>query len=171
MRFWLEKGVDGFRVRLSIEIARTRLLTTVVQMDCISMLAKPDTWQNSDNPIVRPDLPYQLVKTSLVHRPGVHKYVREMRTALLDHYKTFDGQELMTVGEFGEATQDQVMAYVHEDRKELQMGFDFDLVRLNDKPRYGQVPDGYQLSQFKAILAKWNTGMYGGGWWANYLEK
>ncbi|NBI28761.1 alpha-glucosidase [Chengkuizengella marina] len=59
MRFWLDKGIDGFR------------------MDVINLLAKPKDFSNVENP---DNIQY------LGNNPGIHKYLREMNDKVLKHY-------------------------------------------------------------------------------------
>ncbi|TDY49646.1 oligo-1,6-glucosidase [Alicyclobacillus sacchari] len=59
MKFWLDKGIDGFR------------------MDAINLLAKPALFSDADNPS---DISY------LANNPGIHEYLREMHDRVLKHY-------------------------------------------------------------------------------------
>lgn len=59
MRFWLDKGIDGFR------------------LDAIALLAKPREFADADRP---EDIRY------LTNNPGVHDYLREMNDQVLRHY-------------------------------------------------------------------------------------
>ena len=59
MRFWLDKGVDGFR------------------LDAIALLAKPDTFEDAEDPY---DIRY------LANHPRLHDYLREMHDNVFRHY-------------------------------------------------------------------------------------
>lgn len=59
MRFWLDKGIDGFR------------------MDVINLLAKREDLSDVANPY---DLSY------LANNPGIHDYLQEMHEEVLQHY-------------------------------------------------------------------------------------
>ncbi|KAF0824633.1 alpha-glucosidase [Cytobacillus firmus] len=59
MRFWLDKGIDGFR------------------MDVINLLAKQKDFRDAANPY---DLSY------LGNNPGIHEYLQEMNHEVLKHY-------------------------------------------------------------------------------------
>ncbi|QUE87111.1 glycoside hydrolase family 13 protein [Exiguobacterium alkaliphilum] len=59
MRFWLDKGIDGFR------------------MDVINLLAKQKDLSDVANPY---DLSY------LANNPGIHEYLQEMHEEVLQHY-------------------------------------------------------------------------------------
>lgn len=59
MRFWLDKGIDGFR------------------MDVINLLAKREDFSDAENPY---DISY------LANNPGIHNYLQEMNREVLQHY-------------------------------------------------------------------------------------
>ncbi len=59
MRFWLDKGIDGFR------------------LDAIALLAKPREFADADRP---EDIRY------LTNQDGVHDYLQEMNEQVLRHY-------------------------------------------------------------------------------------
>lgn len=59
MRFWLDKGIDGFR------------------MDVINLLAKKEDFSDAENPN---NISY------LANNPGIHDYLQEMYREVLRHY-------------------------------------------------------------------------------------
>ncbi|MFC4810548.1 glycoside hydrolase family 13 protein [Paenibacillus sp. GCM10023250] len=67
MRFWLDKGIDGFR------------------MDVINLLAKQEGFPDADNPGV---ISY------LGNNPGIHEYLQEMHERVLEHYDVFTVGEI-----------------------------------------------------------------------------
>jgi oligo-1,6-glucosidase len=101
MRFWLDKGIDGFR------------------MDVIPFISKnqsfPDFPENFDG---RKEYVY-------AGGPRLHEYLQEMHREVLSKY------DLMTVGEALGVTLEQTPPFVDERRNELNMIFHFDLVRLD----------------------------------------
>jgi len=101
MRFWLDKGVAGFR------------------MDVIPFISKrPDF----------PDLtPEELKSPQDVYASGphVHDYLQEMRREVLSQY------DVMTVGEAFGVTEQQAPLFVDRRRGELDMIFHFDVVRID----------------------------------------
>ncbi|WP_020559590.1 glycoside hydrolase family 13 protein [Thiofilum flexile] len=101
MRFWLDKGVSGFR------------------MDVIPFISKQQGL---------PDLaPEHLPHPEFVYANGpyVHDYLQEMNREVLAHYDT------MTVGEAFGITFEQAPLFTDARRHELNMIFHFDLVRLD----------------------------------------
>ncbi|MFX3625047.1 MAG: alpha-glucosidase [Ectobacillus sp.] len=67
MRFWLDKGIDGFR------------------MDVINLLAKQEGFPDAKNPY---DISY------LGNNPGIHEYLQEMHDKVLCHYDVFTVGEI-----------------------------------------------------------------------------
>jgi oligo-1,6-glucosidase len=101
MKFWLDKGVDGFR------------------MDVIPFISKDQAFQ---------DYPKNFDgRSEYVHAAGpkLHDYLREMNREVLSKY------DVMTVGEAFGVTLEQTPLLVDEKRNELNMIFHFDVVRLD----------------------------------------
>ena len=101
MKFWLDKGVDGFR------------------MDVIPFISKRTGL---------PDLPPEYLTRSQYYYamgPHLHEYLQEMNREVLSKY------DVMTVGEAFGVTLEQTPTLVDERRNELNMIFNFDAVRLN----------------------------------------
>jgi alpha-glucosidase len=107
MRFWLDKGVDGFRV------------------DVISRLMKdPEFRDEPPNPTwdgVRPFLSLQHIYT--LNLPEVHDLIHQMRL-VLDEY-----DERMMVGEIYLPNADLLRYYGTPDQLECHLPFNFQLIR------------------------------------------
>ncbi|MBO9706813.1 MAG: alpha-glucosidase [Caulobacter sp.] len=101
MRFWLDKGVDGFR------------------MDVIPFISKraglPDLVGEERR---APQFVY-------ADGPRLHEFLAEMRREVLDHYDT------LTVGEAFGVTPAQARDLVDSQRGELDMVINFDVVRMD----------------------------------------
>jgi alpha-glucosidase len=106
LRFWLDRGVDGFRV------------------DVMWMLIKDDQFRdNPVNPASAPDAPasLRLLPVYNTNRPEVHAIVADMR-AILDSY----GDRLL-IGEIY-LPFDQLATYYGQDLKGAQLPFNFHLI-------------------------------------------
>jgi oligo-1,6-glucosidase len=133
MKFWLDKGVDGFR------------------MDVIPFVSK------------RPGLPdippeYQTrPQYFYASGPRLHEYLQEMNREVLSKY------DVMTVGEAFGITLEQTPFLVDERRNELNMIFNFDAVRLGHPGRQWvgwtlpQLKSIYTQQDQKLDVHSWNT--------------
>ena len=137
MRFWLDKGVSGFR------------------MDVIPFISK------------QPGLP-DLPPAALAHPeyvfangPYVHQYLQEMNREVLSHYDT------MTVGEAFGVTPEQAKKFTDPQQHELNMLFNFDLVRLD---RDGWRKTNWTLQQLKATYTKIDNGAGDNCWNTSFLS-
>ncbi len=101
MKFWLDKGIDGFR------------------MDVIPFISKDQSF--SDYPKGYDGRPEYVYASG----PKLHDYLQEMNREVLSQY------DVMTVGEAFGVTLEQSPSLVDERRNELNMIFHFDVVRLD----------------------------------------
>jgi alpha-glucosidase len=109
MRFWLDKGVDGFRV------------------DVMWHLMKDEHFRdNPENPDYRPDMPdyHRLVPAYSVDQPEVHDVVAQMRQ-VVDEY----GDRLL-IGEIYLPIAQLVTYYGRGDRPGAHLPFNFQLITL-----------------------------------------
>jgi oligo-1,6-glucosidase len=101
MKFWLDKGVDGFR------------------MDVIPFISKDQSFPDYSQEFKsHPEYFY-------ASGPKLHDYLKEMNREVLSKY------DVMTVGEAFGVTLAQAPSLVDERRDELNMIFFFDIVRLD----------------------------------------
>lgn len=146
MRFWLDRGVDGFRI------------------DSMNLMSKhPDL---PDGKIVNPDEPYQSGAEFFASGPKMHDYIREIRTEVLDHY------DVMTVGELGFTKDEQsVSEYVAKDRHELNMLFTGDIVDMDFGPNGKYERDDFHPRKIRTITNLWQNAMPKfDGWNTVYLD-
>lgn len=141
MRFWFDKGVDGFR------------------MDVIPFISKDTTF---------PEMPAQYKGDwgrFYANGPHVHQYLQEMNKEALSKY------DVMTVAEGTGVTTADALDYVDADRNELNMLYHFEGVSLGYLPDSLKIPDpkGYSLVEFKNIYSKWDSVFADKGWGTIYL--
>lgn len=144
MNWWLDKGVDGFR------------------MDVISLISKDPDF---------PDGPAGITGYAAfnycANGPRVHEYLQEMRREVLD------GRDTITVGECSGVTLEEALKYASCDEKELSMVFQFEHVDLDFDEKGNKWTDRKcRLTELKEVLSRWQTGLYGRAWnslfWCNH---
>ncbi|MFT6867342.1 MAG: oligo-1,6-glucosidase [Cyclobacteriaceae bacterium] len=139
MKFWLDKGIDGFR------------------MDVISLISKRSFG----------DTPYldftETVKKVYANGPRVHEFLKEMHDEVIVHY------DMMTVGEGPGVELDNALSYVSSDENELNMIFQFDHMFMDHGPggKFDYQP--YDLKQFKSIFNAWDKRLADKGWNSIFL--
>lgn len=105
MTFWLDKGVDGFRI------------------DTVNMYSKDSSFH--DAPVIDKDSMWQKSANLFSNGPRIHEFINEMNEQVLRKY------DAMTVGELP-ATPDpaRVLRYISAREKQLNIVFQFDVVDL-----------------------------------------
>ena len=141
MKFWCEKGIDGFR------------------MDVISMISKDQAFPDGkmNNSLYGDFGPY------CVHGPRIHEFLQEMNREVLSRY------DIMTVGETSGVTIEEAQKYAGESRNELNMVFQFEHVD-NGSGDYGKwTTEKYDFKEFKRIMIKWQEELQGKAWNSLFL--
>lgn len=144
MKFWLEKGIDGFR------------------MDVINFISKEDGL-----PAVETDEEgYVSGHKHFMNGPNIHKYLHEMNEYVLSQY------DIMTVGEMPGVTTEEAKLYTGEARKELQMVFQFEHMDLDSGEGGKWDVKPCSLITLKQNLTKWQKALEQTGWnslyWNNH---
>ena len=147
-KFWLDLGIDGFRVDAVAHIARSTTFEDSV-MESTSKY-KPD-WRKFSN------------------LPKLHDYLNEFNQRVLKDY------DVMTVGEVGGgALPAEAIEYAGLERDELHMVFNFDHNWCNNVWDLKNPEDEVitNLSHMKDMFEKWQTNLYGKAWnplyWLNH---
>jgi oligo-1,6-glucosidase len=145
MRWWLDRGVDGFR------------------MDVINMISKdtalPDGTMTTGQA-------YADGSASYINGPRLDEFLHEM------HREVFAGREgMLAVGEMPGVTVDQAKLLTDPDREEVDMVFQFDHVWA-DRGADPWLLYPLQLTTLKAIFGRWQAGLADVGWnslyWNNH---
>lgn len=140
IKYWADKGVDGFR------------------MDVISLISKTKDYPNTEFVDYK-----DTIKNYYANGSKIHEYLKEMNSKVLSDY------DLMTVGEGPGIDLDNGLDYVHEDRHELNMVFHFDHMFIDAGlgGKYDIVE--YDLVDFKSVFTKWDHVLKKGGWGSIFL--
>ena len=146
LRFWLDKGIDGFR------------------MDVITLISKDPAYP--DGPVVQ-NKAYGSYYVGCATGPHVHEYLQEMNREVLSKY------DIMTVGEAPHTSADEAMDYTGADRGELNMVFHFDHMHLDYDENGKYARNRVKLTDLKQVFTEWDEKMNAcGGWnslyWSNH---
>ncbi len=146
MTWWLDKGIDGFR------------------MDVINLISKVPELPNVGKDQEDGERTYHFGGEYFVNGPRVHEYIQEMNREVLSKY------DIMTVGEAIGVTPEEAALYVGEDRNELHMLFHFELMEVDSGPGGKWDVQPWKLADIKSIFSKWQTALHGKGWNSLYLN-
>lgn len=147
MRWWLDRGVDGFR------------------MDVINLISKDPSLPNGDLP---PGASFGNGFPHYSYGPRIHEFLSEM------HDQVFAGREaqLITVGEMPGVTIDQARLFTDANRRELNMVFQFEHVGLDHGPSGKWDHKPLDLRELKSSFHRWQSGLANTGWnslyWNNH---
>ena len=145
MKFWMEKGADGWR------------------MDVIASISKDQNY---------PDYPEEDGRkyyTGKYHSngPRLHEFIHEMNQEVLSKY------DCMTVGEAPGSTPEVARLFTDPAREELNMIFTFEHMNIDRIPRSVNrkwALKSFDLRDLKRVMSEWQTKLYGRGWNALYFE-
>ena len=135
MRFWYDKGVDGFR------------------MDVIPLISKRPSFPDAPN-----DDFENTINNIYSNGPRVHEFLQEMTAQTNAHY------DVMTVGEGIGVSKENCLDYVGSDRKELDMLYHFDHLFLGYEGGDRLNSHGFTLIEVKQIFREWQEAIGDAGW-------
>ncbi|KAJ9610706.1 hypothetical protein H2200_005483 [Cladophialophora chaetospira] len=145
LRFWLKRGVDGFR------------------MDVINFISKPPGLP--DATVGKPGFLQSPIE-HIACGPRLHEYLKGLGDILKEH----DG---FSVGEMPGANAKEVLKAVGQDRGELAMAFQFDIVSMDIDPEGGSKWEhrDFHPRTLKDVVATWQSFMLeNAGWNAVFME-
>ena len=146
VRWWLDKGVDGFR------------------LDAINIISKPEGYPDdpsTDYEKHTSSIPFVITNGTMVH-PWMKELTRE----------TFSRYDVMTVGETSATSPEDAKLWAGYHTGELNMIFHFDHMGVDNDPngklggKWSYAP--YKLTELKRILNDWQTILEGNAWGSLY---
>jgi oligo-1,6-glucosidase len=147
MNWWLDRGVDGFR------------------MDVINFISKDQTLPDgprADGMLFGDGGPHYICG------PRIHEFLQEM------HQEVFAGRDkdLLTVGEMPGVTVDDAVLFTDPGRREVDMVFQFEHVALDQEGGNKWRPKKLLLTDLKKSLGRWQEALGERGWnslyWGNH---
>jgi oligo-1,6-glucosidase len=145
MRWWVDRGVDGFR------------------MDVINLISKPTELRDLE---ARPGHAYADPGLEVAHGPRLQEFLREMNEAV-----GLDRHRLLTVGEMPGSTIADARAITDPANDMLDMVFTFEHVNLDVQPGGGKFDVApLDLVALKRNLESWQTGLADVGWNSLYWD-
>jgi oligo-1,6-glucosidase len=143
MRWWLDRGVDGFR------------------MDVINMISKDTSFPDTTP---RPGSLYGPGDQHFICGPRNHEFLQEMHAAV------FAGRpgHVLTVGEMPAVAVEQAALFTDPARREVDMVFQFEHVWLDQGAHKFDLRP-LRLPALKASMANWQAGLAGRGWNSLYF--
>ena len=141
VEWWLENGVDGFRI------------------DAINYISKPEGLP--DGTADRDPTGIEVFS----HGPRIHEYLREL------YDRTFADYDVVTIGEMADTTVEIAAEYLGESGDGLDMVLHFEHMDVDVGPRGRFDLEGWgdwSLPELKAIMSRWQTDLEE-GWNAQYL--
>lgn len=142
IKFWAEKGVDGFR------------------MDVINLISKDQRFPDDDGSVSPGD-----GRKFYTDGPRVHEYITEM------YEEVFGPHNMVTVGEMSSTTLEHCIKYSNPASREFSMTFNFHHLKVDypNGQKWELMP--YDFEAMKQLFSEWQTGMQaGGGWNALFLN-
>lgn len=144
MNWWMDKGIDGFR------------------LDVVNFISKQPDLPDDHN-----KGPYGARGTKYyVDGPNIHDYFQEMNK------EVFADRDAVAIGETPLVSEEAGSKYVDPSRNELDMVFQFDHVTFDMKEDGSWLPQrNWKLTELKEIFTRWRkVTSKTGGWNATYLS-
>lgn len=139
MKFWLDMGVDGFR------------------MDSISFISKPSKFEDAP---LEDNKEYGAYYYGSANGPHIHEYLHEMNQKVISKY------DVISIGETPHTTAREARLFVEPDRHELDMVFQFEHMHV-DYGEFGRYSDvTFKMSDLRNSMTSWQNDL---SWNSNYL--
>jgi oligo-1,6-glucosidase len=148
LRFWLDKGFDGFR------------------FDAITFISKDTSF-----PEISPDILKEKYQGDWGHYyatgPRLHEYLKEMRQRTLSR----TNKDILFLGEAPGILPEQAPLLVAPHRRELDLISHFDAIAVGYLPGEFKklAPGGYKVADLKTVYTRWDQALAGKGWGTLYL--
>jgi oligo-1,6-glucosidase len=146
LRWWLDKGIDGFR------------------MDAITFISKDRSF-----PPITPEILKEKFYGDWGHYyasgPRLHEYLRELHREVFSHY------DAVAIAEAPGIRSQQALSFTGGEPREMDLICHFEGIMLGYIPgEFKKMdPAGYSVQKFKEIYTRWNDVFIEKGWGSLYL--
>ena len=141
IRYWLDKGIDGFR------------------MDVIPCISKRLEFEDTDI-----DDFNRVIEEVYANGPRVHEFINGMYTNVIKDY------DVMTVGEGPGIKPENCLLYIGEERGELDFVFHLEHMFLGHGALGKFDPVPFSWRDIKDIIQKWDDAIADSGWISIFLD-
>ncbi|GGO02993.1 alpha,alpha-phosphotrehalase [Saccharibacillus kuerlensis] len=143
MLFWLERGVDGFRI------------------DTANILSKDMSFPDTEETQRIQGSGEEFYKNG----PHIHEYLREMREKVFDKYPG-----IFTMGESSEVTIEEVEDYTLPERRELDLILMIEASKICDASDDMWTSEPWELGHMKSVMHRWLKELHNDAWIGMYLS-
>ena len=145
MRYWIDMGVDGFR------------------LDVVNLLSKDQEFMDDDYETLTRD-----GRRFYTDGPRIHEYLNLLNKEVFSKY-----ENIMTVGEMSSTNIENCIKYTNPKNKELDMVFNFHHLKVDYKDGDKWSLKEFDFDSLKDLLFTWQVEMENGdGWnalfWCNH---
>ncbi|TLG73006.1 alpha,alpha-phosphotrehalase [Culicoidibacter larvae] len=137
MRWWLTKGIDGFR------------------LDVVNLLSKDQRFLDDTLASATAD-----GRKFYTDGPRIHEFLHEMNREVLAQFP-----DALTTGEMSSTNLASCIRYTNPANEELDMVFNFHHLKVDykDKAKWTKTP--FDFAELKQLFTEWQVGMHEGGGW------
>ncbi|POY71041.1 hypothetical protein BMF94_5967 [Rhodotorula taiwanensis] len=152
VRFWLDRGVDGFRIDTSnmysvMKYAAPPRIGAAIRDAELTLPLALEYTDFPDAPVVAPDTPWQPAGQFMTNGPRLKEYLRELRKEAFDHYDCLSMGELPHTPEL-----EKILSYISTEAEALDCVIQFDQMDLDHSGgQYPLMKKEWKLSEFKRL--------------------
>jgi len=144
VQFWIDKGVDGFR------------------LDTITTISKTPGFP--DAPVVDPARDHQAATQHYMNGPRMMEFLREF------HDKLLSNPALVSIGEAPGATPTQALDLIGEDEGVMDMVIQWEHIESDPGTGGKWAAEWWTVPHFKKTMSAWQKGLAGRAWNTLYLN-
>ena len=137
-RFWLDKGIDGFR------------------LDTITTISKNPDYPDAE--IVNKDSEYQPATQYYLNGPRLMEFLHEFKDEVFSRY------DIVTIGETPGVTTQQALEYVDMEKGVMDVAIQWEHIEKDPGSGEKWGEEFWTPKYYKSIITKWQNTLMGKGW-------